>query len=182
MVEYDGGEQWEVDLKSISSYRSSTSKREVPVSTTEKAPKAKRHKTNSSNSSNSSISSSSSSSSTSTSSQPRVPTLPVRLQRRVAVLGSGRVIETAVQDLYRGVSNAANGWIDPCFATIKHHYPSTTSWKLYLTCRSVSDASKVELIVALATIRINEMEDEEVADVNEKMKQKNGGVYFKKRE
>ena len=46
----------------------------------------------------------------------------------------------------------------------------------------MSDASKVELIVALATIRINEMEDEEVADVNEKMKQKNGGVYFKKRE
>ena len=46
----------------------------------------------------------------------------------------------------------------------------------------MNDASKLQLIVALATIKINGMEEKEVAEANEKMKQKNGGVYFKERE
>ena len=181
LVEYANDDQFEVDLKSPSSYRSSskggrgrprTSSSSSSTSTTEKPPKKQRTVPSSS--------SSSSSASSVSGSAPPVPTLPVGLQRQVALLGSARVIEKAVQDIYLGVPNEAFDWIDVCFTTLQHHYPST--WKLYLTCRSVNDASKLQLIVALATIKINGMEEKEVAEANEKMKQKNGGVYFKERE
>ena len=89
------------------------------------------------------------------------------------------LIEDACEDYSKGIRHAVCEVIDMCWETIKDRHDGET-WLGYL-CNAVSEESKEELIITLAKLRVSKLQQQDVETANAKMKENNGGVYFKKK-
>ena len=105
---------------------------------------------------------------------------PEDLQRKIAVLRYMHLIEDACEDYSKGIRHAVCEVIDTCWETIKDRQDGET-WLGHLSCNAVSDESKLELITTLAKLRVSKLQQQDVETANAKMKENNGGVYFKKK-
>ena len=88
------------------------------------------------------------------------------------------LIEEALDDFDQGRRHQVSTHVDNCFDKIKHRYQGAT-WIQYLSCNNIDDESKLQLILILANIQVNKLTQHEAEEANRKMKENNGGVYFK---
>ena len=103
------------------------------------------------------------------------------IQRQIALLRWMYIIEAALKAWYQGLHHEKANEIEECFKTIRARFKTNETWCAYLACCNVSDGSKLEVITLLATIRINHLTQQKATKANQRMKDKNGGVYFKPR-